>query len=428
MDLRSLVFSSFIFFLACSPNNHEETFYFQGTFDEAIKEAKQEDKYILLDFYTVWCGGCKSYDRFVFSDSIVREYLESNFIFKSVDAEKDEGIELKNHFEVVGFPTLIIADANGDEVGRKVGFENRFIDSSYLFVEQIEDIAKGIGSLRSLEQLFEKEPLNADLMLKLIEAYKDHGKYIEIERIASKMIHFPDTSIQLEGDFNNALSWIYRKENPDPSIMKSFVENEVKPTNDLYFLALDYLLNFYKRRNVSDSIIYYYERIISSAPDAWYAKKQYAQFLFENNMNIERAKELAIEYNSLSYPYTEDYKQSLLMAYVNSYSGNIDRSLDQYDEWLKDFTAKYPIEDTYWSYHYYADFANRFNINLDQALVYISIAEENGGRIIDMILKGEILYKLNKNIEADEILNNALAIVSNESQYERIMKLLENHK
>ena len=129
MDLRSLVFSSFIFFLACSPNNHEETFYFQGTFDEAIKEAKQEDKYILLDFYTVWCGGCKSYDRFVFSDSIVREYLESNFIFKSVDAEKDEGIELKNHFEVVGFPTLIIADANGDEVGRKVGFENRFIDS-----------------------------------------------------------------------------------------------------------------------------------------------------------------------------------------------------------------------------------------------------------------------------------------------------------
>jgi thioredoxin len=417
------------FFVACSSHMKQETLYFQGTIEEAIEKAKQEDKYIFLDFYTEWCGGCKSYDRFVFSDSMVRDYLEANYVFKSVDAEKDEGVDLKDRFEVVAFPTLIIADQDGNEVGRKVGFENRFIDSSYLFVEQVEVIGKGIGSLRSLEQQFENESSNTNLMRKLIEAYKDRGRYKEIERIAITMMNSPDSSIHLEGDFNLALSWIYRKENPNPSIMKAFVETKANTSNDQYFLALDYLKNYYKRRKVNDSIIYYYERRITSDPDAWYEKKNYAQFLFENNLNITRATDLAIEYNRQPYPYTEDFKQSLLMAYTRAYGGEINCCMDQYDEWLNSFTAKYlDEEDWYWSYHYYADFANRFNINLEKALEYISVVVENSGRVSDMLLKGEILYKLNKNVEAEEVLNNALATVSNESQYEHIQFLLESHK
>ena len=396
---------------SCTQNQKKDSIYFFGTFDEAIEVAKEENKLLFLDFYTVWCGGCKSYDRFVFSDSTVQEYLEADFIFKSVDAEKGEGIELKNKFGVAGYPTLIIADQEGGEIGRIVGFELAFMDSTNLFIEQVEKVASGVGTLQSMEKEYEKDPVNIELMYDLIEAYKDHGKYQDIENLANIMIQSEDSLVQIDGHFYFALSWIYRKENANPEKMKHFLASKVNPANDKYFLALDYLLNFYKRRNVTDSITYFYEVIVKSDPNAWYEKKQYAQFLFENNINIERAKDLAIEYNSLPYPFTEDYKQPLLMAYVNAYDSNTDISMVQYDEWMEDFTARYNIDDTYWAHHYYADFANRFKVNLDQALVYITIAEEHNGRVT----------------EAKEMLHEALAIVNSESQYEHITKLLEQY-
>jgi len=428
MKHKVFFYTALLLSLSCTQNNQEESIYFQGTFDEVLELANEENKLIFLDFYTVWCGGCKSYDRFVFSDSIVQEYLKANFVFKSVDAEKGEGIDLKDQFEVAAYPTLIIADAKGDEIGRMVGFELDFMDSVSLFIDQVENVVNGIGTLRSMEQQYEDEPNNSDLIHDLIEAYKDHGKYLEIERIAKNMISSKDSLIQLEGHFNYAVSWIYRNLDANPDVMKSFLATKVDSTNDLYFFALDYVLNYYRRRNVTDSITYYYEVILRSATDAWYQKKQYAQFLFENNINLARAKDLAIEYSSLPYPYSEDYKQQLLLAYVKVYEGNTENCLDHYDDWMEDFTSKYTIEDTYWAHHYYADFANRFNLNLDQALAYITAAEEHSGRLTDMILRGEILYKLNKNTEAEKIMNEALAIVNNESQYEQIISLIEYYK
>lgn len=425
MRVQILFFALCLFSIACTQNHPRETIYFQGSFDDALELANEENKLVFLDFYTVWCGGCKSYDRFVFADSIVQEYLKANYVFKSIDAEKGEGIDLKEQFEVAGYPTLVIADTNGDEIGRIVGFELEFMDSTYLFIERVEDVANGIGTLRSMEQQFENDRSNPDLMRELIEAYKDYGKYAEIERVAGLMILSEDSRIQLEGHFNNAVSWIYRKQDADPDMMKRFLTSKVDSTSDLYFSALNYVLNYYRRRDVTDSITSYYEKILKSAPDVWYEKKQYAQYLFENKMNLERAKGLAIEYYSLPYPYTEDYKQPFLMAYVKAYEGNVENSMDQFDDWMENFTSKYTIEDTYWAHHYYADFANRFNVNLDQALAYITIAEEHSGRPTDMILKGEILYKLNKSAEAEKILNDALTVVGNESQYEQIKELMD---
>jgi len=34
--------------------------FFKGTFQQALAKAKKENKMIMMDCYTTWCGPCKS--------------------------------------------------------------------------------------------------------------------------------------------------------------------------------------------------------------------------------------------------------------------------------------------------------------------------------------------------------------------------------
>ena len=54
--------------------------FWKGSFEEAAQEAKRQDKLIFIDFYTVWCGPCKSMSNRVFPHEDVGEYFNETFI------------------------------------------------------------------------------------------------------------------------------------------------------------------------------------------------------------------------------------------------------------------------------------------------------------------------------------------------------------
>ena len=54
--------------------------FWKGSFEEAAQEAKRQDKLIFIDFYTVWCGPCKSMSNRVFPREDVGEYFNETFI------------------------------------------------------------------------------------------------------------------------------------------------------------------------------------------------------------------------------------------------------------------------------------------------------------------------------------------------------------
>lgn len=86
-----------------------------------LKRAKSQNKPIFIDFYTTWCAPCKWMDKDVFELDQVAELFNKNFINLKVDAEKGEGPTLAAQFGVVGFPTLIYLDSNGDVVESQLG-------------------------------------------------------------------------------------------------------------------------------------------------------------------------------------------------------------------------------------------------------------------------------------------------------------------
>lgn len=58
---------------------------FQGTFEEALKKAKEEKKELFVDFYADWCGPCKAMATQVFTLPEVGDYFNAHFICVQVN-------------------------------------------------------------------------------------------------------------------------------------------------------------------------------------------------------------------------------------------------------------------------------------------------------------------------------------------------------
>lgn len=90
-------------------------------FAEVQKASEKAGKPIFLDIYTTWCGPCKYLTNNIFPSKIVGDYMNATFVNTKFDAEKGEGTELAKKYAVKGYPTMLILNNKGEELGRLVG-------------------------------------------------------------------------------------------------------------------------------------------------------------------------------------------------------------------------------------------------------------------------------------------------------------------
>jgi thiol:disulfide interchange protein DsbD len=89
------------------------------SYPEALELAQQEGKPIMIDFYADWCGWCKRLD----SDTYVHESVVAaaeDFVSLKIDADIQR--DLSGKFKVVGLPTILFVNAEGEEIHRVVGY------------------------------------------------------------------------------------------------------------------------------------------------------------------------------------------------------------------------------------------------------------------------------------------------------------------
>jgi thiol:disulfide interchange protein len=98
----------------------------EETYAAAVKRAKAEKKLIMMDIWTEWCPPCQHLKKNVFPTPEAQAAL-ARFVPLSALAQKQDGTPLKEgtalaeRFHLEGYPTLIILDADGKELRRKVG-------------------------------------------------------------------------------------------------------------------------------------------------------------------------------------------------------------------------------------------------------------------------------------------------------------------
>ncbi|WP_163710044.1 thioredoxin family protein [Mangrovibacterium lignilyticum] len=90
------------------------------TFEEALAQAKAQDKLIFIDFHTEWCGPCKKLAAGPFKEQANGDFYNQNFINLKLDAEK-EGKETAARYRVNAYPTLLFVNGDGDIVHMGVG-------------------------------------------------------------------------------------------------------------------------------------------------------------------------------------------------------------------------------------------------------------------------------------------------------------------
>ena len=111
--------------------------------------AKKDGKVILIDFTgSDWCGWCirmkkEALDLKEFTDYATKNVVlfEADFPNKKPQSDdlKKQNKDLQKKYAVNGFPTFVLVDADGKELGRQVGYLK---GGPSAFVNKIEEWKK----------------------------------------------------------------------------------------------------------------------------------------------------------------------------------------------------------------------------------------------------------------------------------------------
>jgi thioredoxin-related protein len=102
------------------------------TLGEGLALAKTENKKLMVDIYTDWCGWCKKLDAEVYSNDDVRDYLQKNFVSVKLNAESNRKYlfngtersetEIAQIFGVTGYPSILFMLPEGKGITLLPGY------------------------------------------------------------------------------------------------------------------------------------------------------------------------------------------------------------------------------------------------------------------------------------------------------------------
>lgn len=101
--------------------------------NQALAEAK--GKPVMLDLYADWCVACKEFEKYTFSHPQVKQALgETVLLQANVTANNAQDVALLKHLQVLGLPTILFFDTQGQEhpQARVTGFMDAATFSAHL--------------------------------------------------------------------------------------------------------------------------------------------------------------------------------------------------------------------------------------------------------------------------------------------------------
>lgn len=100
----------------------EQPLTWSSDLNKAKEQAKQSNKLVLIFFHSNQCSGCKAMIAKTLPDPKVSKYIEKMLVPVAFEVSDPRSEELKKQYGFEWTPTFIVADGNGTEVYRWVGY------------------------------------------------------------------------------------------------------------------------------------------------------------------------------------------------------------------------------------------------------------------------------------------------------------------
>ncbi|MGK6352684.1 thioredoxin family protein [Parapedobacter sp. DT-150] len=184
--------------------------FFEGTWSEALQEAKSSGKLVFVDVYTDWCPPCKKMDKEVLPLPEVGQQYNEAFVNYKLDAEKGQGVALAGQYAVQAYPTYLYLDADGNLLHRAVGL---LAPEAFLAqASQAKAFASGGEQLGELQAAFDEGKRDRQFLRtyigKLSELRMDNGTALDayFTGLSWDELKQPETWVFLGEHVNNANS------------------------------------------------------------------------------------------------------------------------------------------------------------------------------------------------------------------------------
>jgi len=150
LRVKKLLFGILLAFALLSPACVRAESGWITDLKKAQEEAKSTHKLLFINFTgSDWCGYCIQLDRAILSKPEFKDYANKNLVLVEIDYPRrkaqpaelqKQNMELAQHYQVEGFPTLVVLDGDGKTVWRYDGYYSGGIAA---FLAELDKVRKG---------------------------------------------------------------------------------------------------------------------------------------------------------------------------------------------------------------------------------------------------------------------------------------------
>ncbi len=152
------------------------------SFEDALAEAKKQNKLLLVDVWSDHCAQCGIMDEEVWAtpDGVT---LVGDALAIKVPSDAPESYDFRHQYPITGLPAVLLLDGDGNEINRVVGYQ-----SKTSWMAEARQVMTGVDPLPDMEARVEQYPDDLTLYMPLMETYLYRAREDDARRIMDRVL------------------------------------------------------------------------------------------------------------------------------------------------------------------------------------------------------------------------------------------------